>query len=154
MTTDTPETPSSTPPVEEAPAAPTPSASSATQRGYIMIAYALFAVGMMTGLAMMLGGRGGIFLDLFAAAGAFLVYRNRADFIGSIYESHATWLVRTFVLTLIGLGAGFVAFSFTISRDFGGLVLLVVGLYYIYRVFKGFRTFARARKIADPLAFV
>ncbi|GEO82789.1 hypothetical protein [Pararhodospirillum oryzae] len=159
-TTSTPETPAPAP--EEAQAAPeaapstvpVPPAPVGPSRGYMMLAYGLFLPAMMTGLAMMFAGHAGLLLDVTGAAGLFLLWRNKADFIGTIYESHVTWLTRTFIYTLAGFMLGFITFSFQAGQNFAGLVFLVVGIYYIYRVFKGFRTFARARALRDPLAFV
>jgi uncharacterized membrane protein len=81
------------------------------------IAGALFSMGLLSVIALIVN------------------YVKRDDARGTIYESHMTWMIRTFWWTLVWLvPAGLVALL-----TFGLLwfVLLVPGLWFLYRMIKG-----------------
>lgn len=81
-----------------------------------------------------------------AIAGAFYAHYQRDDADGSYVESHLTWLIRTFWLTVLFGVIGFVLALLAI----GFLILFAVGVWYIFRIVKGFVVFLDGQPIADP----
>jgi len=83
-----------------------------------------------------------------AIAGVGYAHFKREDVAGSFVESHLTWLIRTFWLTvvfgLIGCVLALVAIGF--------VILFVVGVWYIFRIVKGFVVFTDGQPMADPQA--
>lgn len=84
-----------------------------------------------------------------AIAGVIYAYLARRDVHGSYLEGHLTWLIRTFWMSLL---LGLVGVLLTLIFV-GWLLLLAIGLWYIYRVVKGFVLFNDGREIEDPLAY-
>ncbi len=83
-----------------------------------------------------------------AIAGVIYAHTKREEVAGSFAESHMTWLIRTFWLTIVFSLVGFVLALFLI----GFLILFVVGVWYVFRVVKGFVVFYEGKPIADPEA--
>jgi uncharacterized membrane protein len=83
-----------------------------------------------------------------AIAGVIYAYIKRDDVAGSFAESHMTWLIRTFWLTLAFGVVGMVLALVLV----GFLVLFAVGVWYIFRVVKGFVLFYEATAIRDAQA--
>ena len=81
-----------------------------------------------------------------AIAGVIYAHIKRDDVDGSFVASHITWLIRTFWLTLLFGLIGLVLALFVI----GFVILFAVGVWYIFRVVKGFVIFADGKPIADP----
>jgi uncharacterized membrane protein len=74
-------------------------------------------------------------MGLLSVIALIVNYVKRDDARGTIYESHMTWMIRTFWWTLVWLvPAGLVALL-----TFGLLwfVMLVPGLWFLYRMIKG-----------------
>ncbi len=90
-----------------------------------------------------------IFLGVSAVVGLVVAYLKRGEAGGTLYASHLTWLIRTFWLTLIGGVIGVVTTLIVI----GVPILFAVGIWYIYRVVKGFLRFNDRQPIADPQAW-
>jgi len=100
-----------------------------------IIAYALFG--------------GAIIIAPTAFAGVIYAYLTRQDAAGTVLESHLTWLIRTFWITLIVSVVGIVLLLILI----GWLILAAVSLWYIYRIVKGFVLFSDNKPIVDPRAW-
>ena len=83
-----------------------------------------------------------------AIAGVIYAYFKRDEVGGSFAESHMTWLIRTFWLTLV---FGLVGVVLAIVLV-GFLILFAVGVWYIFRVVKGFVIFYEDKAIPDPEA--
>lgn len=98
--------------------------------------YILFAVGAITG-------------GLTAIIGVIVAYLKRGDAAGTIYESHFTWLIRSFwiglALSLIGVITAFFGV--------GVLVLVATAIWIIYRWVKGFLAFNDRKPIVNPSTF-
>ena len=103
-------------------------------------------VGLM---AYILYGVGAIFPPA-AIAGVIFAYYKRDDVAGSFVASHLTWLIRTFWLTVVFGIAGYILALVLI----GFLVLFVVGVWYIFRVVKGFVTLTDGKPIRSPEAML
>ncbi|MBE1237600.1 hypothetical protein IHV25_08055 [Phaeovibrio sulfidiphilus] len=133
----------------------TPSTSNpGTVRGYVLIAYGLFLIGMLTGVLLNLVGPWGLVLNLSAVAGVGVLLMAREASRGTVYESHSSWLVRTFVITLCGFLVAVVLAGYETTNALASLLFLLVGLYYIFRVFKGFRVFMQARPMTSPRGWI
>ena len=65
---------------------------------------------------------------------------------GTYIESHMTFLIRTFWLAVLFSIIGFVLAIVAI----GFLILFVVGVWYIFRIVKGFVVFNDGQPLADP----
>lgn len=103
------------------------------QKTYLLITYIVFVVGFFTG-------------GLITIAGLVMAYLKRDDYNNSIYESHVTYLIRTF-----WIGFLYTAISFVLSIIGIGLLLAVLtAIWYVIRIVKGFVTFYDAKPIAKP----
>jgi uncharacterized membrane protein len=71
---------------------------------------------------------------LTAIVGIVINYVKREDAIGTIYESHFNWQIRTF---WFGLLWGFVGFVLVLALGLGFLILFAAWIWMIYRVVKG-----------------
>lgn len=100
------------------------------------VVYVLYAIGVIFGL--------------FSVAGVIVAYIKRGDVSGTIMESHFTWLIRTFWITLIGGIVGIVLLFIFI----GWIVLIAVGVWYIWRVAKGWLKLNDGEALPDPQAWV
>lgn len=98
----------------------TPAEKLASLRQLTMVTYVLYALSSFTG---------------FTAFVAILInYIKREDTAGTIYASHFTWQIRTFWWSLVWAVLGFL----TLIVGVGAIVLVVDGLWVLYRIVKGF----------------
>ena len=72
-----------------------------------------------------------------AIAGLILNYLKRDEVKGTYLEAHFTWQIKTFWYALLGMILGWLLAIVLI----GFLIWAVVGLWYIYRVVKGWLAF-------------
>ncbi|UOO88369.1 hypothetical protein LVJ82_12915 [Vitreoscilla massiliensis] len=112
----------------QATAAPThspikPSSGGTDLRQYTMIIYILYMVAILVGIT--------------SIVGVIMAYVKRADFAGTEYEDHITYLIRTFWISLIGYVIGAVLSVIGI----GLIIIIAVGIWYIYRSIAGFIKF-------------
>ncbi|WP_051013953.1 DUF4870 family protein [Pararhodospirillum photometricum] len=111
-------------------------ATDAQKRRTMLIIYALFAASMFTfGIT---------------AVVAYVLYirKQRDDFKGTIWESHITWLDRTFLFS-----AGAAVLGVVLSFAVGGLILVLALAYLMYRVVKGFLAYDENKAIIAPNAY-
>lgn len=89
------------------------------------------------------------FFGLPAIAGYVLILRKKRDAMkDSIYESHVTWLDRTFLISAGIVVAGMVLGLFLNA----GLIVILGFVYLYYRTIKGFLAFYEKKAIEDPNA--
>ena len=71
---------------------------------------------------------------LLSVAAVIVNYIKRDDAVGTIYESHMNWMIRTFWWTLVWGGIALVPTYLT-----GGIVPVVAipAIWYLYRMIKG-----------------
>ena len=99
------------------------------------VVYVLYAIGVIFGL--------------FSVAGVIVAYIKRGDVAGTLLESHFTWLIRTFWITLIaGIVGVILLFVFI-----GWIILIAVGIWYIWRVAKGWLKLNDGEALPDPQAW-
>ena len=92
-------------------------------RQYTMIIYILYMASVLLGVT--------------SIVGVIMAYVKRADFAGTEYEDHITYLIRTFWISLIGYLIGAVLSVIGI----GLIIIIAVGIWYIYRSIAGFIKF-------------
>lgn len=68
-----------------------------------------------------------------AIAALILAYLKRSEALGSWLESHFTWQIRTFWFALLWSAIGMATFFVLI----GWLIFLATGIWFIYRVVRG-----------------
>ena len=108
----------------EAPSSPIKKSSGGTDlRQYTMIIYILYMAAILVGIT--------------SIVGVIMAYVKRADFAGTEYEDHITYLIRTFWISLIGYLIGAVLSIVGI----GIIIIIAVGIWYIYRSIAGFIKF-------------
>ncbi len=90
-----------------------------TARNFTWITYAMYALGLFTGL--------------FAVVGVIMAYAKRGEFTNTIYYDHMQYLIRTFWISLIGAIVGFLLLIILI----GWVLLIAVTIWYIYRIVMG-----------------
>jgi uncharacterized membrane protein len=90
------------------------------QEGLLKVTYALYALS--------------IILPITSIVGVVIAYIKRGEIEGSYLDTHYRWLIRTFWWSaLLGI-VGLVTFFFGI----GIVVFVATGVWFIYRVIKGF----------------
>lgn len=102
----------------------------------MMILYASYALSIFT-------------FGLTAVAGYVLILRKKRDEMkGDIYESHITWMDRTFLFSAGAVVVGLVLGLFVNA----GLITILGFVYLIYRTIKGFLALYEKKPIEDPNA--
>ncbi|HET9863320.1 MAG TPA: hypothetical protein VFP37_07735 [Steroidobacteraceae bacterium] len=81
--------------------------------------YALYAASLISGVT--------------ALIAIILNYVKRDDVVGTMYQSHFTWQIRTFWYSLLWVAVGWA----TVWIVIGFLVWAAVGVWFIYRIAKG-----------------
>jgi uncharacterized membrane protein len=76
-----------------------------------------------------------VFVGVTAIVGIIINYVKRDDAVGTLYESHFDWQIRTFWW---GLAWSIVGFVLLFAFGLGLIVWFVAGIWAIYRVVKGF----------------
>ena len=108
----------------EASSSPIKKSSGGTDlRQYTMIIYILYIAAILVGIT--------------SIVGVIMAYIKRADFAGTEYADHITYLIRTFWISLIGYLIGAVLSVIGI----GLIIIIAVGIWYIYRSIAGFIKF-------------
>ena len=92
-----------------------------SMKTYSMIVYGLYALGLF------LGG-------LPTLIGLIMAYLKRNEFAGTIYKDHMGLLIRTFWYSLLFSILG----AITTWLYIGFVILFAVGVWYIYRLVRGF----------------
>ncbi|WP_374674678.1 DUF4870 family protein [Ideonella sp.] len=90
----------------------------------------------------------GAFIGLTALVAIIINYVKRDDTVGTIYESHFTWQIRTFWFGLLWAIVG----GITVIIGVGFLVLLANSVWLIYRIVKGFLYWNDGKAIGVPAA--
>lgn len=98
-------------------------AVSENMRNYALAVYILYAVSIVVGIT--------------AIVGVVIAYIKRDEMAGTIYYDHMQYLIKTFWIALAGSVIGWI----TSFIGIGLIVLLIVGLWFIYRVVVGFIKF-------------
>ncbi len=92
-----------------------------SMKTYSMIVYGLYTLGLF------LGG-------LPTLIGLIMAYVKRKDFGGTIYSEHMNLLIRTFWFSLLFSLIGVI----TTWLYIGFVILFAVGVWYVYRLVRGF----------------
>ena len=92
-------------------------------RQYTMIIYILYIAAILVGIT--------------SIVGVIMAYIKRGDFAGTEYADHITYLIRTFWISLIGYLIGAVLSVIGV----GLIIIIAVGIWYIYRSIAGFIKF-------------
>jgi uncharacterized membrane protein len=100
--------------------------------GLLHLIYALYAASFFVGIT--------------ALAGVIVAYVKRDQAVGTWQESHYTWLIRTFwwVLAFMILG------GITTWILIGFVILFLGGVWFIYRIVKGWLRLSQLRAIENP----
>lgn len=86
----------------------------------------------------------GIAAGITAIAGVIINYIKRDDVRGTVYKSHFNWQIRTFWWALLW----FIVGTATIELlGLGILVLIVAGIWYLYRIVRGMIAWSRNRPV-------
>lgn len=80
-------------------------------------------------------------------AGLILNYLKRDEVKGTYLESHFAWQIKTFWFALLGVILGWLLAIVLI----GFLILGAVGLWYIYRIVKGWLAFNDGKELSNAL---
>lgn len=82
-----------------------------------------------------------------AIAAVIINYLKRDEVKGTYLESHFNWQIKTFWYMLAGVILGWLLALVLV----GFLVLAVVGLWYIYRIVKGWLALNDGKELSDAL---
>lgn len=104
-----------------------------SHKNLALIGYILQALGVVTGVA--------------ALAGLILNYIKRSEVQGTFVASHFTWQIKTFWFALLGMFVGLLLSVLGI----GVIIVFAVGIWYIYRIVKGWLALNDGRELPDTL---
>lgn len=103
------------------------------QKNYLLVTYIVFAVGLFTA-------------GVVTLAGVVMAYIKRDEYKNTLYESHVTFLIRTFWISLL-----YGVISFILSFIGIGIILgILTTIWYVIRIVKGFVTFMDNKPINNP----
>jgi len=117
------------------PPTPTPPPRAVRDRQITLIVYLLYLLAPLAGLT--------------AVIAIIVNYLKREEVAGNWLASHFTWQIRTFWWALAGTVVGGVLMIVGI----GALILMAVGLWYLYRNVKGLLRLFDDRPIENPLGW-
>lgn len=83
-----------------------------------------------------------------AIVGVFFAYKIRQEHRGSWLESHCDWQIQTFWISLVA----FVVGAITAMLFVGYLVMLAAGLWFLYRIIKGWLKLSESQTV-EPKVF-
>lgn len=90
------------------------------RRNYVYLAYGLYAASIFT-------------VGMAAVAGVVVAALKQGEMVGTLYESHLRYLIRTFWGALIGLAVGGVLSVILIGIP----IVWLTGVWYVFRVAYG-----------------
>jgi len=99
---------------------------------WAIIVWALYLLSGVTGIT--------------AIVALIIAYMKRGDLVGTPFESHMTYAIRTFWIGLLGVVIGIVL-SFVLV---GFLVLVLVAVWMLYRMIRGLICALDGRAIINP----
>lgn len=85
-----------------------------------MVVYGLYIASLVVGITLLVG--------------VIMAYIKRDDMRGTLYYDHMQYLIKTFWYSLLGFFIGMI----TMAVAVGGIVLIAVSVWFIYRVVAGF----------------
>lgn len=97
------------------------------------VVYILQAVSLVVGLS--------------AIIGIIVNYVKRNEVAGAWVASHFNWQIKTFWFALLGTVIG----ALLLNLGIGGLILLVVAVWYIYRIVRGWLALNEGKPLPDTL---
>lgn len=97
------------------------------------VVYILQAVSLVVGLS--------------AIIGIIVNYVKRNEVAGTWVASHFNWQIKTFWFALLGTVIG----ALLLNLGIGGLILLVVAVWYIYRIVRGWLALNEGKPLPDTL---
>jgi uncharacterized membrane protein len=109
--------------------------SQASLRNLVIVVHGLYAASLITGFT--------------SIVGLIIAYIKRPETVGTIYESHMTYAIRTF---WIGFIAGAVSF-FLVFLLIGIPMLIAIGIWFIVRIVRALLAILDDKPIAKPLGW-
>lgn len=86
-------------------------------------------------------------IGLSAIIGIIVNYVKRDEVAGTWVASHFNWQIKTFWFALLGTVIG----ALLLGLGIGGLILLVVAVWYIYRIVRGWLALNDGKPLPDTL---
>ncbi len=86
-------------------------------------------------------------IGLSAIIGIVVNYVKRGEVAGTWVASHFNWQIKTFWFALMGTVIG----ALLLDLGIGGLILLVVAVWYIYRIVRGWLALNDGKPLPDTL---
>jgi uncharacterized membrane protein len=116
------------------------------------VIYALHAVSLVTGIVGAATVVGAFLTGWPSIIAVILNYARRSEVRGTWLASHFRWQIRTFWFGLLWvvLCGAFVVFTLGIGLLIAWLPLLVVGLWFIYRIARGWLRLMDRRPMYEP----
>lgn len=96
------------------------SPDSDNSRTVAMVVYGLYIGSLVVGITLLVG--------------VIVAYVKRGDMRGTMYYDHMQYLIKTFWYSLLG----FIIGGLTLALAVGGIILIAVSVWFIYRVVAGF----------------
>jgi uncharacterized membrane protein len=101
------------------------------------IIYGLHAFSAVTGIVSSVAVVTAFLTGWPSLLGVILNYAKRADVRGTYLESHFRWQIRTFWFALLWVVVAFCLFVTIIGIPFAWLMLVVTGVWVLYRIVRG-----------------
>jgi uncharacterized membrane protein len=100
------------------------------------VVYALYVLNAATGIAGIIG--------------LIIAYLKRRDVTGTWLETHYQWQIRTFWIGIVAVIVGLILMKVFI----GILIIVATGIWYIWRIIKGWTRLGSNRPLEDPTGWV
>ena len=121
--------------------------------GHVTLTHALYAMHGFSALMGMLGPALIVtaFLTGWPSIIAVIInYVKRDDVRGTVLESHFRWQIRTFWFALLWILIAAVLFVTVIGIPFAWVLALLVGIWVLYRIIRGWMALASRRAMPLP----
>ncbi len=116
----------------------TPTVGGEPGAGAVHVMYGLYAASIILG-----------FTSIIAV---IIAHVKRGDLRGTPYESHCVWGFRTFWLSLLFFVIIGILFATMVLAPVAGILSIVAGIWYIYRIIKGWIKLFDKQPITKPTA--
>lgn len=111
----------------------------------MQIAYGCLALGAILPNIMSTGG-------ILSLVGVIIAFIKKPEAIGTIYESHCTWIIRTFVVAFSAMVIAIVLVG--VLGALTRLLIFAVTLWALYRLIKGGMRLMEGKPVENPEKWV
>lgn len=112
------------------------------QKKLMVIIYACWAAGLFSNVVHIFG--------ILPFVALILAALKKNEMMGTIYESHCIWIIRTFIIGFMG---AIIAMALMLLPPVGMLAIGILGLWVLWRLIKGGMRLYEGKPVENPRAF-